>query len=359
MRRFVFPLFTFVSLAVFIFSFPGAGWCSPDVGVESNQSSEQDRERSWSIKRSRDNKDSKGSRTQRSRSTGTDKQVQDALRKVRQAMQSSSADVQMSLEAVFLNKILELEETTEPFKSCRVMSNPRLPASFGLSAEIAPGAFDSIKSQYLQQLAASNGRVSDVADENGILAYRDCLALYGAFIGTAYLNLTGSVEQLKSDAGSIGHDDILKLAAQALQKAVEGGVTEAKGVKALHERILKAQGPCFFDSAVNNIKCGVSSLVLSGKPQLYAGSIPVYGAGFSGFTGTYRVSRAWSYSDAIEALKSTSTYSKVAKDISSYTERLESEGRAYESALLKRNALKAVYSGKKSLNISGLLPNLQ
>lgn len=356
--------FFFSSLAVSLFTFsilafPGAGWCSPDVGVESNQSSEQDRERSGSIKRSRDNRDSKGSRSQNSRSTGTDKQVQDALRKVRQAMQSSSADVQMSLEAVFLNKILELEETTEPFKSCRVMSNPRLPASFGLSSEIEPGAIDTIKSQYLQQYATSSGKVSDVIDEKEILQYRDCLALYGAFIGTAYLNLTGAVEQLKSDSGTIGHDDILKLAAEALDKAVAKGVTGTKGIKALHERILKAQGPCYFDNSVTNIKCGISSLVLGGKPQLYAGSIPVYGAGFSGFTGTYRVSRAWSYSDAIEALKSTSTYSKVAKDISTYTEKLESEGKAYEAALVKKTLIKKASSGKKSLNISGLLPSLQ
>ncbi|WP_306534055.1 hypothetical protein [Geobacter sp.] len=355
MRRFFFTLpLAFLTVFAFTVPFPGSVWGAPDVGVESNRSTEQDRERSGSIKRSRDNKDSKGNRTQRSRSTGTDKQVQDALRKVRQAMQSSSADVQMSLEAVFLNKILELEETAESFKSCRVMSNPRLPASFGLSAELAPGAIDSIKSQYLQQLAASNGRVSDVADEQEILQYRDCLALYGAFIGTAYLNLTGAVEQLKSDSGTIGHDDILKLAAEALDKALAKGVTEAKGVKALHERILKAQGPCFFDSSVTNIKCGFSSLVLGGKPQLYAGSIPIYGAGYSGFTGTYRVSRAWSYSDAIEALKSTSKYSKIATDVSTYTEKLESNGKAYEAALIKKQAIKAVFSHKKNLNVSNL-----
>jgi len=71
-----------------------------------------------------------------------------------------------------------------------VSSNPRVPADFGLSAEIRRGVYDTIKAELLEKSARYNAPISAVvADAAAFEKFRSCAALYGAALGQAYLYL--------------------------------------------------------------------------------------------------------------------------------------------------------------------------
>ena len=65
---------------------------------------------------------------------------------------------------------------------------------------------------------------------------------------------------------------------------------------------------------------------------------------------------SWSYQDAVEKLKSTSTYEKFAREVSRYAEELESQGRAREATLVRKKTFEVVKAGKQAVSPSRLIP---
>ena len=79
-----------------------------------------------------------------------------------------------------------LEKTEiEPFRSCQVLSKPRLVDDFGLSCRMKNGVVNSGRCEYLQSAAASNMALEDVISSSEIQklkSYAACVALYGGLI---------------------------------------------------------------------------------------------------------------------------------------------------------------------------------
>ena len=337
-----------------------------DTSTDTSKTKKTDKEQSQSLKKSQEEKESKGKKKSDTSSTGVDRQTQEAIKAIGQAMSQSGADVTLPLEAVFLDRIAEMEMTAEPFKTCRIATQPKLSRDFGLSAEIRPGVIDTIKADYLSKAAQSNNYVRDLTNEQAVRQYRNCLVQYGAVIAQAYLYLTADLNGLqisisKDKDGNIevkgmGYDDFIILANAALQKALQG-ITNST-IKRTYDRTVSDNSPCQLDRSIENIKCGSSLIVLGAKPQLYVSGIQWYGDRFAGYQGSYKVSRSWSYQDAIEKLKSTSKYSKWASEVSKYAEELESQGKTKEATLVKKKAWELAKSGKQSVSPAKLIPGL-
>ncbi len=333
-----------------------------DASYDTSKGRKSSKEQSIQHKKTIDKKDSTGSRKSTTKSQGADKTSQDTWRSSGQDASQKSADVAMPLEAVFMDKIAVLEEQTEPFKTCRIATNPKLLRDFGLTAEISPGVIDVTAADFLAKAAQSNSGIKAIADEKAIIYYKNCLAYYGALIGQAYLYLSQDVNAGRNKSGNIdikgmGYDDFATLADAALLRAVESGLTNTT-IKGLYDRAVNDKHPCLFDKSLENIKCGASVISIGGSPQLTVSGIKMYGGGFAGYQGTFKVSKSWSYTTALESLKTNSKYAKFAEDVSNYTEELESQGRSREAVLVRKKAVDLAKSGKQAVSPSKLLPSI-
>ena len=151
-----------ILLFMLIFSVSNV-WAGADSSVDSSKQQRLDKEKTQSIKRSRESRESQGSRKSKTTSSGIDKQVQDAIRAVEQAMQQKGLEVSIDPAQIFLNEI-SLSESSgdiELFRHCRVLTNPKLPVRFGLSAMVGNVIY-VVKSDYLQRAATNNAYISSV-----------------------------------------------------------------------------------------------------------------------------------------------------------------------------------------------------
>ncbi len=338
-----------------------------DASVDTGKQKKIDKEKSQNIKKSKEKKKSKGEKESKTISKGLDKQTQEAIKQIEQAMNSKGVDITLSLETLFLNSLIKYEKDTEPFLTCKVISKPKLPADFELTAEIRPGVIDTIKASYISNAVQSRAYIANIADEDSIREYRNCLSLYGSIIGQAYLYLTSDITEVeaevsKDDRGDIivsglNYSDFILLANTSISRAITS--VEDPLIKEMYQNAIRDTSPCQFDISIENIKCGNTLVTLSTKPALMVAGIKVFGDSFSGFTGTFKVSQGWSYSDAIEKLKSTSAYNKFADEVSKYTERLESRGKNKEATLVKKKAWELAKSGKQAISLSQFLPSIK
>lgn len=280
--------------------------------------------------------------------SGEPASISDAAKSIKNAMNQKGADVTLQMDMVFYPQIVYLEDANiPPFGSCKVFSNPRLPVDFGLSSEIKPGMIDTIKQSWLSGLAQSNAFIDRIADADEIKQYKNCLAYYGAVIGQAYLYLQDDLKRLKAgnkkanivDVNGIGYDDLLVLAADAINRSIKEIKSEA--IKNIYERIINDNSRCQFDKTIENIKCGNVMLQISSKPQLTVANINWYGNGYAGLQGSFKVSKAWSYTSAYEYLRQTAGLQ------ADQVEEYEKNGQIKQALLTKKAVVdKAIKGGK-------------
>lgn len=343
-----------------------------DVSTDTSKTQKEDTDESQTQKKSIDKKESEGNRRSRNRSIGKDITESESIKGIEQAMKSRSIDVSQSLEVIFIPLIADAETVgREPFASCRIATRPKLPADFGLTAQISPTMIDSIKADWLNKAAASNAKV-EAGTERGIHEYKKCLAYYGLVIAQAYLNLSDNLKdvgaQVIQDKGKdlifnhvndLSLPDFNSLAEAAFEKAVdqvEEGQVSTDRIKT-YKRVI-ADVPCYFNGAVEKINCGGGTLTISAPPQLQYGGLQVYGSGFYGFQGTYKISSNYSYSNALEDMQSVSKYRKWVKEVSQFAEALRSKGLAKEAVYVEKKAWELAKSGKVGVSPSKLMPGV-
>lgn len=352
--------------------------CLPDrqawaqnAEVEGSKGQKTEEGKTLEDKKTLEKRKSKGKRGSTSDSSGKDKTASQAIRAVEQAQKQHSIDVSRSLDVVFLQTIVQLEQNGQiPFVACRITTRPLLPADFGLTAQIGPNTIDTIMASWLQQAAASNAPLPDEA-QLGILAYRDCLAQYGAIIGQAYLLLEDNLKDVKAEIVSEGKagvrsvkglslEDFELLAEDALRQAVkdvEAG-DMSRGMQKTYSSLLKST-PCTWNGTVEKVRCGGALITLDTSPQLVFAGVPIYGqGGYFGFRAEYKLISSYSLSNAIEDLSQSSTFSKWAKEVSKFTEDLEAKGQLKDAVLARRNAVETMQNGKVGVGISHLLPSV-
>ncbi|RJQ14439.1 hypothetical protein C4553_01125 [Candidatus Parcubacteria bacterium] len=288
-----------------------------------------------------------------------DKSTADQLRRLNQAMQNRSIDIEIPLQALFLDTLLKLENQKPCSDYWPVITKPAFARDFGLSAEIRPGMIDQIKAQYLKDAASSNALISSVdADEVRLKHYIRSMAFYGCVIGQAYLYLQEDLFDLGVDvkgdqkgdiSANLAFDDFMTLSEGALKKALSNDFQGP--VKALYDAIKRDKADCRFDGQVEKIRCGCNIVTLSGPTQLMALGRNVYGdGGYAGFVGKYRVSSGMSWQKAIEKLESTTKASRFAKEVSDSKEALLAQGQNKEAVLLSKVAFESLLDAQSRIN---------
>ena len=346
----------------------GSAWAAGDnLAVDRDSSSKTDSEQGKSVKRTEEHRKSEGSKTAATDSSGVDVRAQESVKMASQAQKGNSMDISLDLQAVFLEGLYRMEQTDPVLSSKKLLTNPRLPADFGMTAVIRPGWIDAIRAKGMREMAVSNAPVSSLGDEEAVQQYKNDLAYYGAVIGQAYLYLSQDLAALDAGArkkdkigavavNKLGYLDFQTLADAALAKA-NAGISDLR-IKRLYDSIVADKAPCRFADSSSKIQCGGAMITVGTQPELYANGVNMYGKAFAGYSGAYKVSSSWSYSQAVENLKSSGTFSKFAEDVSRYADELTSRGQGREAVETKKKAMAAVASGKRGLSLSGLLPGI-
>ncbi len=264
------------STALILFAIASPAY-AVDLSVEQNKTRTIEKDKSLSTRDSLEMRKSSGNKQTETTASGTDHQSQEILKQMGQRMQHSGLDISLSLENLFLEGLAMLESSNSTL-CAMLLTHPKQPADFGLSAEIRPGVIDSIKQEWLNKASASNSLISTITNDKKIRRYRDNLALYGIIIGQAYLNLTRDLAELgtevtKDQEGNItlnnlGYDDLLALADGALLQAVTQ-ITN-KRLKRLLKAIINDKTPCRFGGAETTIQCGSATITVGGQPALTA-----------------------------------------------------------------------------------------
>ncbi|MCL4492899.1 MAG: hypothetical protein M1510_13550 [Nitrospirae bacterium] len=76
-----------------------------DTSIDSGETLKADKEQSQSLKKSNERKESAGKKSTRTSITGLDRQDQEAIKAIGQAMSQAGADVTLPLEAVFIDPL--------------------------------------------------------------------------------------------------------------------------------------------------------------------------------------------------------------------------------------------------------------
>jgi hypothetical protein len=278
-------------------------------------------------------------------------------------MKNTSADITVNLQTLYLQRLGELETSQEPFKSCQLVTAPKIAAVFGLTGDNGSMYVNYARMKNIESMARSGVWISEVTDEKPIRQYLACQIYYGEIIAQAYLNLTGGVDNpkqsttlTKDNEGNIvvrglGYDDFVDMANEALDRTIKGGVT-AKRLKAQADRLMSSKVPCRFDKTVDSVQCGSMLMTLGTAPQLIAENIKWYGDSFAGFQGSFKVSTGYSLTDSLEKLASTSEYSKIAHDVQAYAEEQKNKGKGLEASYAKKKLVDYSQSGKTGMDIN-------
>ncbi|EKD41006.1 MAG: hypothetical protein ACD_74C00082G0005 [uncultured bacterium] len=362
--RRVTPLILMLALGLLAGSALAAGG---NLSTDHDNSSRTDSDQGKSVKRTEEHRKSEGSKTAATDSLGVDIRAQESVKMASQSQKGNSLDISIDLQAVFLEGLYRMEQTHPVLSSKKLLTNPRLPADFGLTAVIRPGWIDAIRAKGMREMAVSNAPVSSLGDEDALQQYKIDLAYYGAVIGQAYLYLSQDLSALDAGArkkdktgavtvNKLGYLDFQTLADAALAKA-NTSITDLR-IKRLYDSIVADKTPCRFADSTSKIQCGGTMVIVGTQPELYANGVNVYGKAFAGYSGSYKLSSSWSYSQAVENLKSSGTFSRFAEDVSRYADELTSRGQGREAIETKKKAMSAVASGKRGLSLSGLLPGI-
>jgi hypothetical protein len=340
---------------VFILLFVPITSYAVDVSVDTAQDGKAGKDKSVSARASSESRESKTKRKSYSKSTGGESSVSSSGKFAAAMDRQSSLDLQLPIGALFLQE-------QKLWKS---------PADFGLGGDLGNGVVFATAQKYQAGLAKANGKITDAkVDEAQFKAYLLDLARQGTLIAQAAIYLQEDIVAVgrlsRKPAGvvevrGLGSDDLKVLAKGALQKAT-GMISDGR-LKNTLARIEKdvAESTCRFSGDVTTIKCGSAVLNVTTPPVVRYNGIAWFSAteGFGGLHGTYRVASNWSYSQALEGMKSDSAFSRWAAEVSAAAENLEAKGQSRDAVVTKRKAVEKAASSKVGLSVARFLPNHQ
>lgn len=311
--------------------------------------------------------------------TGSDEeQVSASLKAMHNAQRSRELDLTKPAQTLFLDYLLELETTEGMLNNVpqqnlvkyvlkQPLSVPLLPSHIGFDTEIeGTSMIDGTKAEYLSHAAKTNALISKFADEDVVRGYIDTLAVYGAIVGQAYINLNDSVSKLDTalktngrkgritkgvrdiQIESVGAADFDILARAALYKVFQTGITDAS-IKRTLNRILANNKPCRLYQDITTVVCGEIRLNLNNPGELAIAGVTWAGSAFAGYQGNYKVASSWSYAETLDKLQSVSQSSRIANEYAKRSEDAESLGNGVDAVLSRKTGVDASSKASNSV----------
>lgn len=239
-------------------------------------------------------------------------------------------------------------------------------SDLGLAAEYEDGFVNSTAAQFYNSSFAAGAPAAKVGDGAAIIDYIKSVANTGLEIAQAEMYLIDRAATLSGKktsksldkeglvlnaAAVLGVDDLPPLAAQAWLDA-EKGVRSRQLVR-LRERIDADLKQVCRLNGTNSIACGSTVLNVTMPPRLTTGGVEIFGATtFAGLSANIVVSRTTSLQAAFDSSRNTSD--SMRSEIAD----LDSEGRSFEAAMNRKEALNRSKGSKKNMGIGKYIPGL-
>lgn len=165
----------------------------------------------------------------------------------------STSLVEVSLDSLIFAEIAKLEKEKEPYQSCKLITNPPLPADFDLTAEIRPNVIDVYKAEYLAKAAQSNVNVADIVDTEKLKHYALCIVQYAEVISRVLQNIKNSYNSIA---------DLQKHISQLVSQYANVQSSTLKQIQNINFN------QCRFADATNRIQCSQLYIEIAEIPRL-------------------------------------------------------------------------------------------
>jgi len=348
---------TAIALALVLVMAAGVA-SATEFSHDTSDDSKDSKEKSLSQKNSNDEKDSKTKRKSKSKSTGKDKTDSDSDKKSGSLGENRGLDISLPAQSLFTELPLDVY---------------LLPADFGWSGYMGGGVTNTSTADFYRNQAANNAPL-EAEPQTKVQEYVLQILRAGARTGQAILDLQKQIAAFgavtKDSKGNIevtglGEEDLLTLANGCMAATATQGAIKDKRIKLKMDSILKnGVPPCRFQGDLSAIQCGRISLQLSSPPALKVDALEWWrlgegGAGsFAGLSGSYKVSSAWSWSQALESARNDSRFTKIASEASTSAEKMESEGRTFDAVMSRKKSLDAMTANKAGVGPGKFMPGI-
>lgn len=208
------------------------------------------------------------------------------------------------IDFAFLFHIFLQADEKDYLRHCSIITRPKLPVDFGISAARG-GGVDPILAEYFRTQAFSSS-----PSPQGISHYARCMLTYAALAAQSHLNLLKELQEAQRNGG-YDYDDLVVFAYFSYEKTKREGITD-ENLKAWLDMFKKGIDRCRYSGDVTTHLCGNLVLNLSEQTLSYGGSYIWSSSEVMGVAGkyTFSVSSAYAKQRATELSRSIDT-SKV------------------------------------------------
>ncbi len=301
------------------------------------------KEKQLEAEKNKEKRKSKGKKEEKTISTKVSKEIRDSVRKALSLRNDRTFEITLTASEIAFPVLAELEKANKDiFGKCKLISNPPVRSDLGINFTFGNGKWiDETAKEYWNSLAQANS-VTPPEVEEKLKKYAFCAMEYSKKIASALLCLREEIKDLKD---WIGLADVKKLFHECLNKEDKSITETVKSLKTLW-------GKCRFRGSLDNYVCGGFEVSIN-PLSIWVGKLHVFGENnFIGISATYRLSSVWSLDKAWETLKSKAKSNDKIKQIVNYVEKLESRGKVYKAALLKRKVLDQAKTGNIHISLT-------
>lgn len=210
----------------------------------------------------------------------------------------STSFVEVSLDSLIFAEIAKLELSREPYQSCRLITNPPLPADFGITAEAGSGIIDVYKAEYLAKAAQSNVNVSEIADTQKLKQYALCITQYAELVSKVLQNIQNSYNSITD-----------------LQKHISQLVSQYANVQSsILKQIQNINfNQCRFADANNRIQCSQLHIEIADMPKLMISKQKIFAdSTYMNISSRFNIEKSVTSEFAKATEKATQTITEIA-----------------------------------------------
>lgn len=327
------------------------------------------KEKNVQRKKTLEQKQSWGNKKTSTSSTKISKEEKQAIESAKEITSGFHITVTVPISTVIVPAVVDLEQHGKLalFRNCKVFSQQRTLANF-LKFE-QDGVIDLIAKQYYESMAAQGGAVQCAS----CVSYAKCLVQYGAVLAQATINLVNDLNSLERS----GIVKIKKITDKNNQTVLVVKGISFETLKNMFEaeiiRAAKTRSGYFFN-LIKGVKLtgntirlqhnmqgfliksnGHSIYVLVPRECKIDGMPWMSTETFGGVTFNVQISRGWSYKNALDQLKASSTLKEKAEQVEKFAEYLKSRGMAKEYAALLKKATELLEDGKVNFDPQDLI----
>jgi len=309
-------------------------------------------------------------------SRSIDENVSNTLKEMADARANKELDLSMPAQTVFVEYLRELELGTTPLPpgtlpemaeliKASIVTQPRYQVDFGL-ATVDGGYTNSRLESWLKEQAGNKAPLSAVVNQSDIDKMRGYLkksVVLGGAVGQAYHNLhnavkaadprikgLGNPKDLKNvEIAALGAEDFRRMARASLNAVLIGGITDRSILSSIKNSLVMIDKDCRLFNEPSTVACMDVVVTLGNPTTVVVAGIDWTGKSFAGFSGNYRMSTGWSYSQTIDKLASYASSKRIADDVARRLEDSESKGDAREFAIEARTGVERAAKGNQSV----------